>query len=58
MRETMTQTYYNYRLEFYDPYFEFGKELLCYKFFRDQSEAESALASAKKAGLWVSLLPC
>ena len=54
----MTQTYYNYRLEFYDPYFEFGKELLCYKFFRNQSEAESALASAKKAGLWVSLLPC
>ena len=50
--------YYNYRLEFYDPYYEFGKELLYYKFFRNKSEAEAELNSARKKGLWVSLLPC
>ena len=47
--------YYNYRLEFYDPHYEFGTELLCYKFFRSKSEAESELARAKKAGLSVRL---
>lgn len=49
--------YYNYRLEFYDRNYEFGTELLCYKFFRGKSEAEAELARAKKAGLWVRLLP-
>jgi len=49
--------YYNYRLEFYDPHYEFGTELLCYKFFRGKSEAEAELARAKEAGLWVRLLP-
>lgn len=49
--------YYNYRLEFYDPHHEFGTELLYYKFFRSRSGAEAELARAKKAGLWVRLLP-
>ena len=45
--------YYNYRLTFYDQY----GELICHKSFRGKSEAESELARAKRAGLWVRLLP-
>lgn len=45
--------YYNYRITFYDQY----GELICHKSFRGKSEAEAELARAKKAGLWVRLLP-